>query len=213
MKKILTLSAVALIASSAFADPFSWVQWNAPSGNVVTGSIATSNGPVGVTLTGNFDSILTNYPSWTPASSFADGVIIDNAPDNTSLVKVIGPTAFTLTFDSVVENLAFSVWSVGQNNQAITYTFDQDLTFVAGGPGTEFGGQSITTTTNTLTGIEGNGTVLFANPMTSMIFSTDPSENYHGFNIGLQTAQAVPEPFTMVGIGIAALALRKRKKN
>ena len=212
MKKILTLGVLALVATSAFADPYSWVQWNAPSGNVVTGSIATSNGPVGVTLTGNFDSVLTNYPTWTPASSYADGVIIDNAPDNTSLVKVIGPTAFTLAFDTVVENLAFSVWSVGQPNQAITYTFDHDLSLVAGGPGTEFGGQSITTTTNTLTGIEGNGTVLFADAMTSLVFSTDPAENYHGFNIGLQTAQAVPEPFTMAGLGIAALAFRKRNQ-
>ncbi|MCO5297101.1 MAG: hypothetical protein M9921_09615 [Fimbriimonadaceae bacterium] len=211
----LLIAALALGTTSAFAAPYSWVNWTSwTNGVTASGTISTSNGLVGVTVTGGFTDLLTNYPAWTPTTSWADGSIVDNAPDNTSIVKLISPTTITVTFDRAVSDLAFAVWSVGQNGNAVTYSFDHNLSLVTGGPSTEYGGQTITTTATTLTGEEGNGTVLFAGPLTSLTFTTNPAENWHGFNLGLKTAQPVPEPFTMV-LGAAALAVganRRRAK-
>lgn len=214
MNKLLLASAVLIVpAAHAFADPFSWVNWTSVSGTTATGTILTTNGNIGVTLNGPFATVLTGYPSWTPATSYADGSIIDNAPDNGSLVKINSVGDYTLTFDQAVDNLAFSVWSVGQGGNAVSYTFDHNLSFVAGDPGAEYAGQSITTTANTLTGEEGNGTVLFSGPLTSLSWHVDPAEDYHGFTIGLKNAQPVPEPASMaiLGIGVGALLRRRRK--
>lgn len=215
IRRPLLIATLALGASSAFAAPYSWVNWSSwTNGVTASGTINTSNGPVGVTVTGAFVELRTNYPTWTPVTSWKDGSIIDNAQDNSSIVRLINPVTITVSFDRAVSDLAFSVWSVGQAGNAVTYSFDHTLSYVAGGPSAEYGGQSITTTATTLTGEEGNGTVLFRGPLTSLTFSTNPAENWHGFNLGLKTAQPVPEPFTMV-LGVAALAVgatRRRAK-
>lgn len=211
-RTLLSLAALAVGGSLASAAPYSWVNWTSWTNGVsATGTISTSNGLVGVTVTGAFNAILTNYPSWTPTATWADGTVVDNAPNNTSLVKLISATSLNITFDRAVTDLAFSVWSVGQSGNAVTYSFDQNLTFVSGGASSEYGGGSISTGANSLTGAEGNGTVLFSGPITQLNLATNPAENYHGFNLGLKTAQPVPEPVTMV-LGVAALAVGARRR-
>lgn len=192
---------------------YSWVSWNAPSGGTVTGTIATSVGNVGVTVTGPFFQVLTSYPSWTPATSWKDGSIVDNAPNNTSIVGINSVGTYSVTFDRPVVDLAFSVWSVGRGGLPVTYSFDKSLSFVAGGPSAEYGGGSITTGASSLTGTEGNGTVLFAGPLTSLGFTTSPAEHWHGFNLGLKNAQPVPEPMTLIlGAGALAAGIRRRRR-
>jgi len=212
-KFIFAACAVVIPAAHAFADPFSWITWDSFAGTTAFGTINTTGGPVGVQLDGPFNTILSGYPSWTPASTYADGVIVDNSPDNESLVKINTLGHFTLSFSQQVDNLAFSVWSAGQSGQPVTYAFDQNLSFVSGGPGLEYGGTSITNTSNTVTGVEGNGTVLFGGSFSSLSFDVLDVENYHGFTIGLKSAQAVPEPASMavIGLGVLALARRRRK--
>lgn len=211
-RRMTLLAVLAIAGVQANADVYSWVVWDTPGAGVVTGTINSSNGPVGVTVTGPFVSVLTNYPSYNPASTWADGVLVDNAPDNTSIVRIIDPSTFKIEFDTSVKDLAFTVWSVGQGGNTVTYSFDQNLTFVAGGPSVEFGGISITTTATTLSGTEGSGTVLFEDTFSQLNFSTDPAENWHGFNLGLKYEQPVPEPATFAGLALGALALRRRRK-
>jgi len=211
--RYLTLGvALGVLGATAHADVYSWVQWNSPVGNTVTGSISTSNGPVGVTVTGPFFQVLTNYPSWTPTTSYADGTIIDNAPDNTSIVQILTTGSFNVSFNTTVKDLAFSVWSVGQGGLPVTYAFDKNLTFVVGGPGAEFGGGSITTTATTLTGVEGNGSVLFEDSLSVLNFEVQNAENWHGFNLGLKYEQPVPEPATMATLALGAAALLRRRR-
>lgn len=213
MNRLLFVACALVIpAAHAFADPYSWVNWTSFSGTTALGTISTVGGPVNVQLDGPFNTILTNYPSWTPAATYADGTIIDNAPDNTSLVKINGTGHYTLTFSQSVDNLAFSAWSIGQGGQSVTYAFDQNLTFISGGAGSEYGGQAITTTANSFTGEEGNGTVLFGGPFTQLSWDVQGVEDYHGFNIGLKSTQAVPEPASMLALGAGAVALIRRRR-
>ncbi len=201
------------LSAGAFAAPYSWVTWNAPQGQTVTGTIPIDGGTVGVTLTGPFESVVQNYPSWNPATTWADGSIIDNAPDVHNIVQIQTTGDFTLTFSQQVSDLAFSVWSLGGGSEVVTYAFDHDLSFIAGGPSAEFGGTSITTTANSLSGAEANGTVLFAGPLTSLSWNVDKPENWHGFSLGLQSAQPAPEPLSIVALslGLAALARKRRR--
>ncbi len=212
MKKVL-LSVMALCSVGiASAVTYDWVDWTNISAGVAAGNFNTTPGPITVNLTGPFTTIYTNYPSWTPASSYADGSIVSNSPDNTSLVRVDGTGTFSLQFSQPIYNLAFSVWSVGNGSQPVTYTFDHPLVFNAGGPGAEYGGQSITTGPFSLNGVEGNGTVLFPGPLTSLVFSVDQPEGYHGFNFGVP-ANPVPEPSTILALGAGlALVIRRRRK-
>ena len=211
MKKIIFMACVgAGLAAHAMADPYSWVTWTGVVGNQAFGTINTVGGSVGVTLTGPFASVDSNYPSWTPAATWADGLMVDNAPDVHNIVHIDTTGSFSLTFSQSVNNLAFSVWSVGQHGLPVTYSFDHNLQFVAGGASAEYGGQSITTTANTLTGEEGNGTVLFGDSVSTLNFDVQNNENWHGFTVGLPTA--VPEPASMVALGIGAIASIRRRR-
>ena len=215
MKKILIASFLAVgLSAIGSAATYSWVDWDTPSSGSVTGSFATDEGTVGVTLTGPFTSITSNFPSWTPTATWADGTIIDNAPDNGTMVRIDGTGTFTLAFDRAVSDLAMSFWSVGRTNTPVSYTFDETPSFVVGGASAEFGGSAITVSGNTVEGREGNGSVLFADTGTisSLTFTVSPAEVYHGINLGLQYDQPVPEPTTMVLASAGALALLRRRR-
>ncbi|MBX3110521.1 MAG: PEP-CTERM sorting domain-containing protein [Fimbriimonadaceae bacterium] len=216
--RLLLVAALGAIAATAHADPYSWIKWNSFTSNSADGVITTSNGATAVHLSGSVNNVLSSYPSWTPVTSYRDGVVIDNAPyegqagSDHQIVQILTTGAYSLTFDKPVDHLAFAVWSLGQPGQAVRYTFDQDLNFIAGGPGTEYGGQSITTGSNWLEGREGNGTVVFDGPFSTLNWDIDNPESWHGFTVGLKTAQSVPEPATMAVIGLGSLALARRRK-
>src|SRR5262249_11332945 len=61
----------------ATADSISWNTWTSDS----AGSMTVGSTSVTVTFsTDNFHTNIANYPSWTPASTWADGVVVNNAP-------------------------------------------------------------------------------------------------------------------------------------
>jgi hypothetical protein len=219
MKIRFALAAAALAVSGiANAATIDWNTWSSNS----SGTISTSSGPIAVTFSGEMSGQYANYPSWGPSSTFADGTTVANAPVAANgIVRLIGGNGVeavvdTITFSTPVVNPVFAIWSLGQGgNTASFHFFDATPVFVAGGPGAEYGGGSITVSGNNVLGTEGNGTVQFIGTFTSLSWRNPVAEDWYGFNVGVAgVAGAVPEPGEMgmwlAGLTLTGLAIRRR---
>jgi hypothetical protein len=183
----------------------------------------TVNGsPVTVTFsTTNSHTNSTSSTSWTPTSTFADGVVVGNAPVTANgIMQLTGGTnaVNTLSFSTPLTNPVLAIWSLGQPGLMAEFDFSATPVLLAGGPSTEFGGSSISVAGNDVLGAEGNGTVEFTGTFSSITWTNPVFENFYGFNVGAPTA--VPEPTSMAvfglvgvaGLGVAAWRRQKRAK-
>jgi hypothetical protein len=218
MRKIflICVSCLAVLygAPVASAAVITWNTWTSDSSGTaapITVSFSTTNS--------HFYN--PSYPSWTPTATFADGVIVNNAPISTNgIMGLIGGSgaANILTFSAPVVNPVFAIWSLGQSGTSASFVFDETPTFVAGGPAAEYlaTGTAITVSGNTVSGNEGNGTVEFKGTFTTLSWTNPLYENWYGFNVGFQSvAAAAPEPSTwammILGfLGLGFMAYRKK---
>jgi hypothetical protein len=218
VKLRLALVAAALAASGMAHS--ATIDWNSWSSNTA-GSITTGSGPVTVTYGGELSGFYPNYPSWGPSSTFADGTIVANAPGPTNGIIYLkggngaNATVDTVTFSQAVVNPVFSIWSLGQGGDTASFNFiGATPVFVVGGPGAEYGGQSITVSGNDVFGTEGDGTVEFVGTYTSISWTNPTFENWYGFNVGVAGTAAVPEPgsvgLMLAGLTLLGLALRRK---
>jgi PEP-CTERM motif len=188
------------------------IYWTSWSGNT-SGSLTTPQGTISLGYSGELSGLAANYPSWSPSASYADGSIVGNAPPPSGgMIQLVGggSTIDTVTFSAPVINPVFAIWSLGQSGVPTTFVFNTTPTFVVGGPSAEYGGGSIGVSGNTVSGVEGNGTIMFLGTYSSISWNNPSFENYYGFTVGVA---AVPEPTTMTLLafgGLAGLALRKR---
>ena len=217
----LALVAATLAASSlAQAATIDWNSWTSNS----AGSISTSSGPISVTYSGEMSGYYTNYPSWGPSSTFADGTIVSNGPTGSNgIIHLVGggggaAVVDTVTFSHAIVNPVFSIWSLGQGGDTASFNFiGATPVFVSGGPGAEYGGSSITVSGNDVMGTEGDGTVQFMGTYTSLSWTNPVAENWYGFNVGVAgVAAAVPEPgsvgMLLAGLTLTGLAIRRRSR-
>ena len=206
-------------AAQARADFIDWNTWSSSSG----GSMTIGSTPVTVTFaTSNFHADIPNYPSWTPVTTWADGVIVNNAPVSTNGIMQLtgGTTAVnTLTFSTAVENPVIAIWSLGQPGLTASFVFNATPVRIAGGPSAEYGGSSITVSGNTVSGNEGNGTVEFVGTFSSITWTNPQFENWYGFNVGAPglAASATPEPASLTLLAVGTVSLigygwRRRKR-
>lgn len=215
----LALAAAALTASGlAHAATIDWNTWASNS----AGSISTASGPISVTYSGEMSGYYTNYPSWGPSTTFADGTTVANAPVAANgIVRLIGgggdrAVVDTVTFSQAVVNPVFSIWSLGQGGNTASFHFlGATPVFVAGGPGAEYGGSSISVSGNDVLGTEGDGTVQFMGTFTSISWTNPVAENWYGFDVGVAgVAAVVPEPgswgMLLAGLTLTGLAIRRR---
>ncbi len=213
------LAAAALAASGlGHAATIDWNTWSSNS----AGSISTASGPISVTYSGEMSGQYADYPSWGPSATFADGTIVANAPVAANgIVRLIGggggaAVVDTVTFSQAVVNPVFSIWSLGQGGDTASFHFiGATPVFVAGGPGAEYGGSSITVSGNDVLGTEGDGTVQFIGTFTSLSWTNPVAEDWYGFDVGVAgVAAAVPEPGSMgmlvAGLTLTGLAIRRR---
>ena len=218
---------LALAAAPASAAPITWTTWTSGVTGNTTGSATGSLVGLGVSVsyTGQFLGFDTAL-EWLPAGSFSGGTV-DNAPPSGPAVAndgvaISGGTATatnTITFGSAVENPVIAIWSLGQPPSfTAAFVFSSPFTIQAGGPNSEFGGSSIftggTCPAGWLCGNEGNGVVQFNGIFTSISWTNPIFENYYAFTVGVPgPASAVPEPATLLllGSGVAAAALRRRR--
>ncbi|MGH8214483.1 MAG: hypothetical protein ACREPZ_02125 [Rhodanobacteraceae bacterium] len=210
MRVIVFLALTALVSADAFAVPVYWNTWASPS----SGSLTTGSSTVAVTFaTTNAHNNIPSYPTWSPSSTFEDGVLVDNGPAQANGIMQLtgGTTALnTLTFSTPVVNPVFAIWSLGQGG--ITASFDfvgVTPVFVAGGSNAEYGGSAIVVSGNTVNGNEGNGTIQFIGTFSSIQWTNPIFENWYGFNFGIAdvgTPNSVPEPspalLFVLGLGL-----------
>lgn len=191
--------------------------------------------PITVTMTGQFSEVRPDYPSWTPTGTFAGGSVSNGPLASGNSIQLLGGLSQaagnyyyvdTLTFSSPVVDPAFAIWSLGAPGKPASFVFSdpnqaEPFSIQAGGPATEYAGQSITQNGNTVSGEEGDGTIRFSGTYSEITFTTPLYENYFSFTVGATTSEApghsvssVPEPSEMVllSTGLATLAGFARRK-
>jgi hypothetical protein len=231
------LSPVALLALFAMSQPASaaevyWTDWSSytlgTNNGTAAGTITTNGGPIGVTYHGEVTSE-TNVtgsaaPSWLPASTYADGTIVNDAPNFRDVIAQNGGPGTgtnTIVFSQPILDPVMSIWSLGSGGDNANYTFTQSEPYqiVAGGPSDEYGGGPLVPNGSaySVTGSEANGTLYFVGTYSEITFTNTNFENWYGFTIGVDgiaPPSGVPEPITLsiFGAGLAGAAAMRRRK-
>jgi len=248
---------LALGTFAAHADQIAWTQWNPASfvqtcpdafgysncqggpyyyPAVASGTTVDQQGHVvTVTMTGQFDQIRPDYPSWTPDTTFSGGSVLNAPPASGNSIQLRGGLSQaagnyyyldTLTFSSPVVDPAFAIWSLGAPGHIASFVFSdpnqaEPFSIVAGGLATEYQGQSITQVGNTVFGEEGDGIIRFQGTYSEITFTTPQFEDYYSFTVGATTSNPsnsvgspVPEPsgLALLGTGVVSLIGAGRRK-
>jgi hypothetical protein len=218
-------SAIAAIASQgAQAGTVDWTTWTSETAGS-PGSASGTAGSVTVTYTGEVQSASppgpgSGGPSWTPTGTWADGTVVGNAPTVAgSYIQLSGggnTGTDTITFSKAVTNPVIAIWSLGQSGEPASFVFNEDepVVIVAGGPNHEYGGAPITLSgSNTIIGIEGNGTVELLGTYTSIEWTTPQYENYYGFTVGVEAPEPATWALMLAGFAGLGAAMRASRRN
>lgn len=204
--KALTLAAALACTGASQAATIDWNTWQADGSGIM--------GANTISYTGENDGVRFDT-LFTPVSTFADGSVVANAPVQANGIReLIGgnSTVNTITFSSAVVNPVMAIWSLGQGGVQASFAFNNATpVLISGGPSTQYAGNPITVSGNSVFGVEGNGTVQFMGTYTSLSWTNPVAENYYGFNVGVA---AVPEPaeYGMLLAGLAAVGLIARRR-
>ncbi len=204
--------ALAAAVPAARADTVAWTDWTsvtAGSPGSGTGSISTVKyGSVGVTYSGQTSGILTDYPSWGPASTFSGGIVGNAPPAANNTVQMEGGVSYTetVTFSQTLADPIFAVWSLGAPGTPATFVFTSGENFnvLDGGPSNEYGGTALIISSGAVSGQEGNGIIQFIGNYNSITFTTPQYENYYAFTFGeddtltTQIGSTAPEPSSLL---------------
>ncbi|WP_027516235.1 PEPxxWA-CTERM sorting domain-containing protein [Bradyrhizobium sp. WSM1417] len=221
MRKLLFAAVLAFTATTAGANAavINWTTWGTPSSTGNSGgAVSGTSGSVGVTYSGELQEIRTDIIYQTPAGTFSGGSISNAPADGQTSVRLIGGGSVidTVTFLTPVVNPVFAIWSLGQGgiNAEFDFLNSPVFTIQSGGPSAQYNGVSIVKNNETITGVEGNGTIQFFGTYTSISWTNPVREDWYAFQVG--TVGAVPEPSTwaMMILGFAGLGfMAYRQKN
>lgn len=226
-KNIITLLAAVGVSTFAAAASINYADWTAASPGSVTGNI----GSIGLTYTGDLagaqiNNVGFNFWSFSSPAPYFNGAYnaysgVANMPTTSDIVRLaaaVGPgNPNTVTFSQPVTDPIMLVLSMGQpGNYFVSYSFDQPFSILSSGTG-YWGGSplgSLTASGNTLTGLEGHGAIQFKGTFSSLSWTVDNAENWHGFTLGLTTPSGVPDggaSIAFVGAALAGLSLLRRR--
>lgn len=201
----------ALIGSTSLvAAPVNWNYWTSSFG----GYMPVGNQNIGVIYSSaDYHDAIIGVPSWTPTSTWADGTILSNGltPYN-NVMQIFGgsSTVNTVLFSQPVVDPVIAIWSLGslvQGQASFVFTGLSPQNIV-GGPSSEYGGSPLTLSGVTVSGIEGNGSILFSGIYTSISWTNPQFEDYYGFNVGV--LDVVPEPSSLALVVVSLLGVMRR---
>jgi hypothetical protein len=220
-----TIAATTLQATSASAATVVWTDWT----SATTGTSGSATGTIG-TITVNYTGDVffaqtaggTNYWEPSPGIPYINNSVISNAPPASDIIALntatTGSTTNKLTFSQPITNPIMAINSMGQLGITVSYTFNTPfniLSFnstITNNPA-YWGYGQLTQSGNTLIGTEGTGAIHFIGTYSSIEFSVDNPETWHGFTVG--KLEQVPEPtstFSLLALGtIGAASTLKRK--
>jgi hypothetical protein len=207
------------VATPAAADVVDWASWSgATTGNTTGSATATFDGGLTASYAGELQSLVVNYPSYTPTSTFSGGTVSNTPAQADGILQIFGGTAAgtnTITFSQAVLNPVMAIWSLGQGGIMAQFNFGNAFTIQSGGPSAEYGGSTISAVANTVFGSEGNGVIQFAGSVLSISWTNPVFENWYGFTVGVPVT-AVPEPETyalmLAGLAVVGSLARRRRK-
>ena len=225
LSRMVTLSAAAAmalwLADPATAASIDWASWSGVSAGETGGSGTASFAADVITATysGEVQSFVADYPTYTPTSSYVGGTVSNAPPQSNGIIQIYGgPGSGTdsITFSQAVLNPIIAIWSLGQGAINASFNFNESATIEAAGPSAEYGGSALTEVGNTVYGSEGNGVVQLNGTFTSISWTNPTAEDWYGFTVGITgpAVAAVPEPSSvamlLAGLGSMALMLRRR---
>lgn len=169
-----------------------WTDWKSGVAGLAgrgSGTLFFNNSTINVAYTGEVRSIQTSggtnwWTEGTPAP-YTGNEVIDSAPPASDIiiVKSAGITN-TLTFSAPLTDPVMAFVSVGDTDMPVGYVFDAPFTILSEGEG-YWGDGSLTQSGNTLTGAEGHGAIQFNGTFSSISWTNNAAENWHGFTIGV----------------------------
>jgi hypothetical protein len=199
----LLFSLIALISLQAQAATI-WTDWTDFTVGANGGGSAVGNVfGVDVSYSGELDAGVGNGTGniWNPSATFVGGTSTTSPDDVGDYIRINGSYTGTgtINFASPVVDPLIAIWSLGQPGFGASFTFNATPALQAGGPNSQYGGSSITVSSNTVNGNEGNGVVQFTGTYSSITFTSTPEE-WYAFTVGVNdvVAPPIPEPASVV---------------
>ncbi|MCX5632108.1 MAG: hypothetical protein NTW93_00275 [Phycisphaerae bacterium] len=177
-----------------------WTQWtSAAIGTPGTAAGTISELGVNVSYNGEIQGSLVNPPpSWQPMTTFSGGTIRNPPPVKFGSIKLQGDSAAptnTIFFSKPVVDPIMAIWSLGCPGTTASFVFQfppTQPTIESGGPSAEnSNGTSITRIGNTISGVEGSGTIKFHGTFQWISWTCPVFESNYAFTIGA-SGQAGP---------------------
>jgi hypothetical protein len=210
-----SLALLLLCASTSLAAPVDWNYWTSNQ----NGFLPSGNQNLTVTYSSaDYHTTILGIPTWTPTTTWADGTILSNGltPFN-NVMQIFGgtETVNTLTFSQPVIDPVIAIWSLGsvvQGSASFVFTgYNPQL--IVGGPSSEYGGNPLTLSGVTVSGVEGNGSVQFLGTYTSISWTNPQFEDYYGFNVGILGVVPEPSSYLLAAFGAAGLWLARTRRH
>lgn len=211
--------ALTVLCPAAGAVPVTWTDWTSADATTAEGTA----GAVMVSFEGpqnpasQTDEAGTNY--WATNPEIYRGGGLDNGPEpSTDIIRISDAASYRVAFSEAVVNPVMALLSVGRSGLPVSYDFDQPFDVINSGAGF-FGGNAAGSLFedpgDVMRGVEGHGVIQFIGTFDEISWTTDPSEVWHGLQIGLigrgPVGVAEPAVVLLFGLGLLGIALARRR--